>query len=182
MVAILPSTGQFRHTSDIISDLHHLRWRYSQPPRWSRNSHSPHSPSPPLSAVVLQRVAPPTSLLFPLSLSSLTTTTPLSSCTAESCSPYYITLPAVAILARHHHPSQQLYCGELLFATLPAAAHHTHRHHPSQWLYFRDLLFATLPAAAHHAHLHHPSQWLYFRDLFFATLPAAAHHTRRRHP
>src|SRR5882672_5594539 len=44
MVAILPSMGQFRHTSDIISDLHHLHWRYSQPPRCSRNNtHTSHS-------------------------------------------------------------------------------------------------------------------------------------------
>src|SRR5882672_11051886 len=67
---------------------------------------------------------------------------------ALSCSPNFATLPAVAILTHRHHPSQRLYCGELLFATLPTAAHHTRRHHPSQWLYCGELLFATLPAAA----------------------------------
>src|SRR5882672_7550352 len=45
---------------------------------------------------------------------TLSVTTPLSGCTAESCSPNFATLPAVAILARCHHPSQQLYCRELL--------------------------------------------------------------------
>src|SRR5882672_1772089 len=37
-VVILPSMGQFQHTSDIISNLHHLHWRHSQPPWWSHNS------------------------------------------------------------------------------------------------------------------------------------------------
>src|SRR5882672_8280698 len=59
---------------------------------------SPCSPSPPLSAVVLQRVAPPTLLLFPLSLSSLAATTPLSSCTAESCSSLLFPLPLSSLL------------------------------------------------------------------------------------
>jgi len=56
-------------------------------------------------------------------LTTLTATTPLSSCTAENCSPD-ATLPTAAHHARHRHPSQRLYCGELLpdFATLPAAA------------------------------------------------------------
>src|SRR5882672_7175285 len=51
-----------------------------------------------LSAVVLQRVAPPTSLLFPLPLTTLAVTTPLRGCTAESCSSDFATLPAATFL------------------------------------------------------------------------------------
>src|SRR5882672_696822 len=79
---------------------------------------SPCSPSPPLSAVVLQRVAPLTSLLFPLSLSSLAATTPLSGCTVESCSSLLFPLPLSSLLPSPPlppcHPSsglQQLMAG-----------------------------------------------------------------------
>src|SRR5882672_5767401 len=79
---------------------------------------SPCSPSPPLSAVVLQRVAPPTSLLFPLPLTTLAATTPLSGCTAESCSSLLFPLPLSSPLPSPplppHHPSsglQQLMAG-----------------------------------------------------------------------
>src|SRR5882672_11051884 len=44
-------------------------------------------------------VAPPTSLLFPLLLSSLTATTHLSGCTAESCSSLLFPLPLTTLAA-----------------------------------------------------------------------------------